>query len=684
MSMDSNFDPSSFGSNWDAKAFFKNDRGFVADKLSEDVKEKLTMLGAYARGSIIKMTTNAGSGHPGGSMSSLEMYLLLYSLAKLRPDEPRWEDRDRIIISHGHTSPGAYSALGYNGFFNVKDAEREFRLAGSPFEGHVERSVPGIEWDSGNLGQGLSAACGKAVAAKALGKSFHTFVIMGDGEQQKGQIAEARRFAAKTKLNSVTALIDYNKLQISGDISDVMPQQIAAGWRSDGWNVVEVDGHDLDALYAALKTSYAAQGTDAAPTVIIATTIMGKGYPAIENDHNYHGAALKPEQAREAFVALGLTADGYDDLDKLAETRKAGTSVTLPAFPTVEPKVKQGEPRTYPVDEKVDNRSAWGNALVDIGKVNNIDKADGLACVVYDCDLAVSVKTGGFAKEFPDNFIQYGIAEHSTCTSAGATSSEGVLTFWSDFGVFGVSETYNQSRLNDINHANLKIACTHCGLDVGEDGKTHQCIDYFALSRSVFGWRLFTPADPNQTDRIVRHISSTYGNALIVMGRSKMNPISAPDGSALFGTDYKFQAGRTDLIRDGRGVTVFCAGNVAAEGVAAYEALHAEGIDVRLISSAHWADFHEADLERIAEFGKIVTVEDHNVNTGIGVSLSSELFAMGLSAEIIKLGVREYGPSGKATDVYKLMGIDSGAIVSAVKTLLTQDSTPSKNAMASA
>ncbi len=664
---------STVDSKFDAVAFFESMRGFVPDSLSDEAKDILTQLGAYARGSAIKMTTNAGSGHPGGSMSSMEMYMLLYSLSNLNPKSPWWEDRDRVIISHGHTSPGVYSALGWNGFFNVKDAEREFRLAGSPFEGHVERTVPGVEWDTGNLGQGLSAGCGKAVAAQALGKSFHTFVVMGDGEQQKGQIAEARRFAVKFKLDSVTALIDYNELQISGDIHKVMPQHIIEGWRSDGWQVVEVDGHNLAELYAALKTAYDARGKGVAPTMILAHTVMGKGYPAIENDYHYHGAALKPEQAREAFTALGLTAPDYDDLDELASARKNGPSVTLPTPPIHEPKVSAGEAHTYGVDEKVDNRSAWGNALVDIGKANKIDKPGGLPCVVYDCDLAVSVKTEGFAKAFPGNFYQSGIAEHSTCATAGATSAEGVLTFWSDFGVFGVSETYNQSRLNDINHANLKIACTHCGLDVGEDGKTHQCIDYFALSRSVFGWRLFTPADPNQTDRIVRYVSSEYGNTLVVMGRSKMNPIAAPDGSPLFGGAYQFRPGRTDLLRDGDKVTVFCAGNVATQGMAAYDLLLAEGIEVRVISSAHWADFHEDDLKRIAEFGRIVTVEDHNVNTGIGVSLSAELFAHGLSAQIIKLGVTEYGSSGKSTDVYKLMGIDAEAIVSAVKTILTQD-----------
>ncbi|MCH9031236.1 MAG: transketolase, partial [candidate division Zixibacteria bacterium] len=252
------------------------------------------------------------------------------------------------------------------------------------------------------------------------------------------------------------------------------------------------------------------------------------------------------------------------------------------------------------------------------------------------------------------------------------------LTFWADFGVFGIAETYNQNRLNDINEANLKVVCTHCGLDVGEDGKTHQSIDYFALSRSVFGWKLLTPADPNQTDRITRYIASLPGNFLMVMGRSKINPISNSQGDPFFGADYKFRPDRTDEIRDGEGATIVCAGAVLGMGLEAWERLSESGKNVRLISAAHWADFHLDDLREICEFGKIVTVEDHNVNTGFGMSLSSELFSAGLAAQIVKIGVTRYGSSGKAVDLYKLMGIDGESIASKTLALL-ENTTPVEN-----
>ncbi|MCP4685855.1 MAG: transketolase, partial [bacterium] len=228
-------------------------RGFAEPSLSPQQIEQLTETARLCRGDILKMTTIAASGHPGGSMSSLEIYLLLYNQARVDPKDPYRDDRDRIIISHGHTSPGAYSALARTGFFDIEPVVYSFRLAGSPFEGHVERSVPGIEWGTGNLGQGLSVGVGKAIYARLSGQKFHTYVTMGDGEQQKGQTAESRRHAIKFKLHDITAIIDYNKLQISGGIEDVMPQNIKGEWEADGWKVIEVDAHDLSKLYAALR-----------------------------------------------------------------------------------------------------------------------------------------------------------------------------------------------------------------------------------------------------------------------------------------------------------------------------------------------------------------------------------------------------------------------------------------------
>ena len=185
------------------------ERGFVAEKLDQETIDYLTELGKLARGDILTMTTLAGSGHPGGSMSSVDIYLVLYHFARVNPKEPDWEERDRIVISHGHTSPGAYSALARSGFFPPESAICDFRKAGSAFEGHCEPMVPGIEWATGNLGQGLSAGVGFALGAKLLGKNWHSYVVMGCGEQQKGQISEARRFAHKYGLTNLTVCLLY-------------------------------------------------------------------------------------------------------------------------------------------------------------------------------------------------------------------------------------------------------------------------------------------------------------------------------------------------------------------------------------------------------------------------------------------------------------------------------------------
>ena len=172
-------------------------RNFEADKLGENELKFLKDFTKKCRGDILKMTTVASSGHPGGSMSSIDIYAVLYGFCNIDPKNPFKPERDRIVVSHGHTSPGVYSALGNYGFFDINDAIISFRTAGYPFEGHIEKTVPGVEWDTGNLGQGLSAACAFALSSKLHDYNNHVYCIMGDGEQAKGQIGEARRFAVK-------------------------------------------------------------------------------------------------------------------------------------------------------------------------------------------------------------------------------------------------------------------------------------------------------------------------------------------------------------------------------------------------------------------------------------------------------------------------------------------------------
>src|SRR5450759_2200202 len=463
------------------------------------------------RGAILTMTTLAASGPPGGSMSSLEMYLTLYHCANIRPGEPAWPGRDRVFVSHGHASPGAYCALANAGFFDLEDAVAHFRQAGSPFEGHVERSVPGVEWSSGNLGQGLSAGVGSALAARLTGGGWHTFVAMSDGEQMKGQVGEARRLAAKYGMCDLTVVVDLNRVQISGHTSEVMPVDVAADFAADGWRVIDCDGHDIGALYESIA---AAVNDPGGPCAVLARTVIGKGVSFMEDEPEFHGRGLTSEEYARAMEELGLDPVWLDR----ARERRPFAPATAPA--RLQPPVlaaSRGEARTYTREKDADNRSAWGAALADLSTANPV-----MPMAVFDCDLATSVKTDAFAKARPDAFIQCGVGEHNAATASGAASVNGVLAFWSDFGVFGCDEAYNQQRLNDINDANLKLALTHCGLDVGEDGKTHQCLDYVGAFRDAFGWKVIVPADPNQTDRAVRAAASMPGCVAIAMGRSQL------------------------------------------------------------------------------------------------------------------------------------------------------------------
>jgi len=628
-------------------------KGFRAEKLDSEALDELKELSRIARGDILKMTTFAGSGHPGGSMSSIDIYIVLYSCARIDPKNPYDPDRDRIVVSHGHTSPGVYAALGRAGFFNVDEAIAGFRKAGTMFEGHIERDVPGIEWSTGNLGQGLSAGCGFALAAKILRKDFLTFVAMSDAEQAKGQVAEARRFAKKYGLTNLTVIIDYNRRQISGSLDKVMPQNIKGCYEADGWRVIEIDGHDHQEIYCALREAVMDAST---PVAILAHTVMGKGVSFMENREEYHGKALTPDEYRRAMGELGLE----DDLERYRDLKPSSGHK---GRPEVRISVDTGRPFTY--TEDIDNRGAFGKALADIAKIN-LGVEGRTPVAVLDCDLASSVKTDAFWKAFPDNFFEGGVQEHNTATIAGALSTQGVLTFFSDFGVFGVDETYNQHRLNDINGANLKLVCTHNGLDVGQDGKTHQCIDYVGLMSGLYGFKIIIPADGNQTDRVIRYIAKEPGNFFVGVGRSKLPIIRDLDGKPFYGDGYEFVYGRADLVRDGKDAAIISCGTMVHRAIQAWEILSKEGYSVKVINLSCLSD---PDLDAIADAastGAIITYEDHNVRNGLGSIVAGIIAEQGLKVAFRRLGVTSYGGSGKPDDLFKMQGLDVESLVRAV------------------
>jgi transketolase len=634
------------------------EKRFKIERLDEVSLKKLKELSRLARGDILKMTTLAGSGHPGGSMSSIDFYLVLYLYANVDPKNPYDPDRDRIIISHGHTSPGVYAALGRVGFFPIEEAIINFRKAGSPFEGHVEKSVPGVEWNTGNLGQGLSAGCGFALGAKILKKNFHVFVTMGCGEQQKGQISEARRFAIKYKLDNLTVIIDYNDRQISGKTHEIMPQNIRKNFESDGWHVIEINGHDFEEIYLSLRQAI----LSGYPTAILAHTVMGKGVSFMEGKEEYHGRALNLEEYKIAIKELGLE----DDLEVYRQIReKRLEQYSEKKFIIKIPSIKTGMPRDYTLGDRLDNRTAFGNALIDIAE-QNLTKDGNLMMAVFDCDLASSVKTAGFAKKFPNNFFQGGIQEHNTATIAGAISTLGIVSFFADFGVFGIDETYNQHRLNDINETNLKLIVTHNGLDVGEDGKTHQCIDYIGVMRNLFGFKIIVPADPNQTDRVIRYISNTLGNFVVVMGRSPNPVILTEDGNPFYGTPYEFKYGKVDLVRHGKDATIITMGGMLWRAIKAWEMLKEKGILVQILNISCPKDLDVEAILLASKTGILITYEDHNIHTGLGSLIANILAENQVSTRFRKMGIKNYGASGKPGDLYKIQGLDVESLVQTV------------------
>ncbi len=269
-------------------------------------KERINELAKIAtkiRENAIEAVYSAASGHPGGSLSVADILTVLYfEVMNLDPQDPKNENRDRFVLSKGHCSPALYATLAHRGFFPVEDL-KTFRHIDSYLQGHPDmKGVPGVDMSTGSLGQGISAANGMAISAKIRGKDYRVYSVLGDGELEEGQVWEAAMFAAHYKLDNLTAFVDFNGLQIDGKISDVMsPLPIDEKFKAFGWNVIVIDGHNLEEIYEAINT---AKNTKGQPTVIIAKTVKGKGVSYMENEAGWHGNAPKKEQYELAVKEL--------------------------------------------------------------------------------------------------------------------------------------------------------------------------------------------------------------------------------------------------------------------------------------------------------------------------------------------------------------------------------------------
>ncbi|MHB9093550.1 MAG: transketolase [Eubacteriales bacterium] len=272
--------------------------------MDESTQRELAAKACKIRQDIISMLGEAKSGHPGGSLSATDIVATLYfHEMKVDPQNPKWPDRDRFVLSKGHAAPVLYAALAEKGYFPVEELQT-LRKTGSRLQGHPSmKHLPGVEMSTGSLGQGLSAANGMALAGKLDGRSYRVYVLLGDGELQEGQVWEAAMASAHYKLDNVMAFVDHNGLQIDGPVREVMsPEPVADKWRAFGWHVEEIDGHNFSEITGALAKAKEVKGK---PTMVVAKTVKGKGVSFMENQVGWHGNAPSVDQTSQALCELG-------------------------------------------------------------------------------------------------------------------------------------------------------------------------------------------------------------------------------------------------------------------------------------------------------------------------------------------------------------------------------------------
>lgn len=634
----------------------------IGQKLTSENLEFLNAFSKSCRHSIIAMLKNSQSGHPGGSLSSIDYLTLLYTFIISQTGE-------KVVVSNGHISPGVYSTLAELKYIDKDDLIENFRKVGSVFEGHITRHVDGVDYGTGPLGIGVSVAAGKAWAEKHNKTGRTVYGLMGDGEAEEGQVHEMILFARKYALDNLIMFVDYNEVQLTDSLEDIMPIDIPAVFKAGGWHVIEANGHNYEDMWNAISQAHTIKGK---PIVIVGHTIMGKGVSFMEAEgaahhSTWHGNAPKPDQADEALQELAvsdnekkLIEDFIPQIKWTPEHSEYGKGLT-------KMNVDTGEPTVYDTDTLTDCRSAYGKALLDLAKRNK-------DVIALTADLRGSVMTKFVAEELPDQHIEFGIAEQHMVSAAGGLSLSGFIPFASTFGAFLSSRAKDQARVNDINDTNVKMVATHCGLSVGEDGPTHQAIDDMGSFLGMFNTMIIEPADPNQTDRIIRYIASHFGNFYVRMGRHKFPSITKEDGSIFYDADYKYEYGKSDVIRKGDQLTIAATGAMVGEALKARDELKGTNpeLSIEVVAVSSIKKFDQTITDSVKKTGKVLCVEDHNIYSGLGVGLNRHLTNEGICPEVFKsIGVEEYQLSGKSLELYAKAGIDSKGIAEKCKKILT-------------
>jgi transketolase len=611
--------------------------------MNDQETEKIKGIANQLRIHSIAATTAAGSGHPTSCCSAADLVAALF-FGHMRFDakNPRFYNNDRFVLSKGHAAPLLYAAWAEAGLFPTSDL-LTLRQLTSDLEGHPTPRLSFADVATGSLGQGLSVGVGMALCARLDNLDYRTYVLMGDGECAEGSVWEAAGLAGHFKLTNLVAVVDINRL---GQSQETMLGYDTEAYRKRfeafGWRTEVIDGHDVDEILEVL----AAVGLGNQPLAILAKTVKGGGVSFLQDAEGWHGKALSKDEAARAIAELQPSAKTGLDVTIASPSQLPAPSNAAPAaFPAT----------TYKAGDLVATREAYGNALARLGAVDQ-------RIVALDGDTKNSTYSDKFLKKFPERFTECFIAEQDMVGVAVGFSTRGKIPFASTFACF-LTRAFDQIRVAGISGANLKLAGSHVGVSIGEDGGTQMGLEDLAMMRAVFGSVVLYPSDAVCAEKLMEQMVATKGVCFLRTSRPK-TPV-------IYSNDEAFPIGGAKVLRQSAGdkITVVAAGVTLFEALKAADALKQEGIGVTVID-AYSVKPLAKDLIKSAA-GKtnnlVLTVEDHYPQGGLGDAVAGELSADGI--RVHKLAVFELPHSGKPEELMARYGLDSAAIIQKIKSL---------------
>ncbi|MBS1987090.1 transketolase [Candidatus Dependentiae bacterium] len=603
----------------------------------------------------LEMTTKAGSGHPTSCLSAADLVAALFFAAmQYDPANVNNGNNDRFILSKGHASPLLYGAWYELGMVSYADL-MSYRTFASALEGHPTFRFPYTQAATGSLGIGLSIGAGMALHAQRNNKVFRTYVLMGDAEIAEGSVWEATELASFYKLNNLIAIVDCNRLgQSTQSIHGHAIKRYADQFQAFGWNVISINGHDMQEIVTALAT---ARAHDMAPTVILAKTFKGHGVSPLENKEGFHGIPCSTSQLPHALEQLK---------DFFWQAATYTSDFVWQSTPPIEKNSKEDWPLTaitidksaYKKDELIATRKAYGQALVALGQASD-------AIVVLDAEVKNSTYAQLFEDQFPERFVQCFIAEQNMVSMGVGFDLCQEIPFISTFASF-FSRAHDQIRMAAIGQARLRLVGSHAGVSIGQDGPSQMGLEDIALARALPDSIVLYPADAVSTHALTEKMAN-YTAGISYMRTTRMaTPV-------LYDADDTFSIGGCKVLRQHAKaqVCIIAAGITLYEALKAHDQLQEEGIQICVIDLYSIKPLDTNTLATmVAQSGnRFITVEDHYLQGGLGEAV---LYALRNSdARSTCLAVTKLPRSGTPEELLGWARVDARAIVQAVHELMS-------------